>query len=240
MFKSNLKKKKKIEFPNSIFGSHEALGLDNNVCSDRYGRYGPYGYYGATVDVVPGYEKPTVDFWNDQDWEYLQKSCLKRNSNRYWLENGHELGPVQSLPGVFPPPPTTQRQASYRPQVNENDSLKYSSRSAVIIRGFSDMKWSPNSIIYLRSLIMELSLHSGGEYEVFLLVHVTDNNIRLQTEDDIEALRQALIPPEFRRMTIFFNERMLHNWYRGIDEHKYSPSTPCRSCDIGQVLLTQS
>jgi hypothetical protein len=67
---------------------------------------------------------------------------------------------------------------------------------------------------------MELSLHSGAEYEVFLMVHVLDDSIPLETDVDIQRLKATTIPDEFHDMTIFFNNKMLENWYPKIFEHK--------------------
>ncbi|RKU44428.1 hypothetical protein DL546_007033 [Coniochaeta pulveracea] len=94
----------------------------------------------------------------------------------------------------------------------------YRSQSALIIRSYDGMKWSPTHRQYLRSLIMELSLHSGGEYQVYLLVDV---KAPLNIHDDT-AVRQFTaehIPAEFHDITILFNADMLREWYPMIDEH---------------------
>lgn len=82
------------------------------------------------------------------------------------------------------------------------------------------MSWTENDHLYLRSLIMELSLHSGAEYEVFLLVHVLDDSIPISSDADIQHLKDSNIPPEFHDITVFFNNELLSNWYPKIDEHK--------------------
>ena len=82
------------------------------------------------------------------------------------------------------------------------------------------MKWTEDHRQYLRALIMELSLHSGGEYEVFLLVHVKDDELPIFSDPaTVEALRNA-IPEEFRNMALFFNTKMLEAWYPKIEEHR--------------------
>jgi hypothetical protein len=67
---------------------------------------------------------------------------------------------------------------------------------------------------------MELSLHSGAEYEVFLLVHVLDDSISISSDADIQRLKESNIPEEFWGITVFFNNEMLRNWYPKIEEHK--------------------
>lgn len=79
---------------------------------------------------------------------------------------------------------------------------------------------------HVRSLIMELSLHSGAEYEVFLLTHVKDNETTLYGPDEgenVQKLKERYIPREFWGITIFFNEQTLESWYPMVDEHKYGP-----------------
>lgn len=73
---------------------------------------------------------------------------------------------------------------------------------------------------------MELSLHSGAEYEVFLLTHVKDNETTLYGPDEgenVQKLKERYIPREFWGITIFFNEQTLESWYPMVDEHKYGP-----------------
>ncbi|KAJ6155279.1 hypothetical protein N7470_005845 [Penicillium chermesinum] len=68
---------------------------------------------------------------------------------------------------------------------------------------------------------MELSLHSGGEYEVFILSHVKDKAIRLSPQDDeyFLKLKAKFIPPEFHDITVLFNDQTLESWYPNIEEH---------------------
>lgn len=69
---------------------------------------------------------------------------------------------------------------------------------------------------------MELSLHSGAEYEVFLLVHVKDDTIPIYSDDNtVQRLKEIYIPAEFRNMTIFFNNKLLEAWYPKVEEHRY-------------------
>ena len=39
-----LYQEKQVAVPQPRFGSHEAMGLDGDVCTDRYSRFGAYGY----------------------------------------------------------------------------------------------------------------------------------------------------------------------------------------------------
>ena len=54
---------KSSDFPPSMFGSHKAVGLDHNVCVDRYSRYGAYGLDEFNDEDVPGFQRPPRIFW---------------------------------------------------------------------------------------------------------------------------------------------------------------------------------
>ena len=66
----------------------------------------------------------------------------------------------------------------------------------------------------MRSVIMELSLQSGGEFEAFLLVEV--KNLSIPIFDDMAAYDSVVensVPKEFWDMTILWNERLWDTLY---------------------------
>jgi aryl carrier-like protein len=101
-------------------------------------------------------------------------------------------------------------------------------RTAVVLRAWHDIVRTENLKEHVRSLIMELSLHSGAEYEVFLLTHIKDNNLLLYGVDEakIRALKEKFIPREFWEITVLFNERTLQSWYPKVNEHRYIAPYP--------------
>ncbi|CAG8407009.1 unnamed protein product [Penicillium salamii] len=188
---------KPTEFPFPMFGSHKAIGLDHNVCVDRYSRYGPYGLDEFNGEEVPGFPRPPRIFWGNINWGYLQSACFE----------------PQSL-ALSPRNSTTRDKKEAR-------NFSYKSRSAVILRASDNMRWTPSHAQYLRSLIMELSLHSGSEYQVFFLIDVHNPSIDLENDEEaIQSLKQKIVPAEFRNMTVFFYERLLERWYPKLDEHR--------------------
>lgn len=200
-----------------MFGSHKAIGIDHNVCVDRYSRYGSYGLDEFGVEDVPGFQRPPRIFWGNVNWGSLQSMCYERNADRYDPEQAdqhyskHTLSPYSYSP-VIPPREKHPKKSS---------SLSYKSRSAVILRASDSMKWTPSHAQYLRSLIMELSLHSGSEYQVFFMIDVHDQSIDLKNDQEaIQMLKQKLVPAEFRNMTVLFSERLLEDWYPKVDEHR--------------------
>ncbi|CAG7974360.1 unnamed protein product [Penicillium olsonii] len=203
------------EFPFPMFGSHKAIGLDHNVCVDRYSRYGPYGLDEFNGEEVPGFPRPPRIFWGNINWGYLQSACYERNADRFDPTRPDQHYTQHTL-SLYPPEALSRVQ---RPK--KLGTLSYKSRSAVILRASDSMRWTPSHAQYLRSLIMELSLHSGSEYQLFFLIDVHNPSIDLENDEEaIQSLKQKIVPAEFRNMTILFSERLLERWYPKLDEHR--------------------
>ncbi|KAJ5795053.1 hypothetical protein N7457_001652 [Penicillium paradoxum] len=200
-------------FPSPMFGSQRVLNIDSDVCVDRYSRYGIYGLEEDNEEAIPGFQRPGRVLWEDIDWGYLQSQCYERNADRYDPERGDQHYGQHSL-SIDHPDPSQHMGKSRKP-----DYLSYKSRSAVVLRASESMKWTASHAQYLRSLIMELSLHSGSEYSVFFMVDIHNQSIDLKDDETIEALKQELVPAEFRNMTLFFSERLLEEWYPKMEEH---------------------
>lgn len=84
------------------------------------------------------------------------------------------------------------------------------------------MEWTTDLKQYIRSVIMELSLLTGAEYEVFLLVHVKNNEIQTDPNDEkaVRRLKESFVPAGFRDMAVLFNDKTLEAWYPEIEEHR--------------------
>ncbi|TQB69431.1 hypothetical protein MPDQ_001867 [Monascus purpureus] len=171
-------------FPEPMFGSHKAVGLDGRISFDRYTRYGAYGF-GESESSVDNWMKPEKVEWDQVDWGTLQEECLERNADRF-------------------PDPYKNADQSY-PSGTSNLHIPPQSRTAVLIRSYTGKVYSENDKQVIRSMITELALQSGGEYEVVLLVHVRDDNIPI---DDPEVCQQVLrenVPQEFWGITTLWN-----------------------------------
>ncbi|KAJ5435375.1 Protein of unknown function DUF3405, partial [Penicillium cf. griseofulvum] len=182
---------KSRDFPSPMLGSYSTTGIDGYVCADRSSQLGAYG---SASDVN----------WNETNWGSLQ-------SRRH-----HPTSPP-SLP--LHPPLSTR---TFRNQAPPSpDNLQHKTRSAVILRAWSDMEWTENIKQNIRLLIMELSLHSGSEYEVVILLHVKDKSIPIYTEDPLvmNDIKAQFVPAEFHNMVVFFNDHTLASWYRKVEEH---------------------
>ncbi|KAJ9193925.1 hypothetical protein DTO164E3_7564 [Paecilomyces variotii] len=157
-------------FPAPVFGTHQTIGLDGELSYDRYTRYGPYGF-GEDEDDVKNWIKPAPVDWNRTDWGSLQRQCVERNAARY----------AQS----------TQEQRSAKV------TMRPEHRTAILIRTYTNKEYSEDDKRVLRAMITELSLHSGGEYEVFLLVHVKDDTIQINKKEVYDQVVRETIPEEF-------------------------------------------
>lgn len=92
-------------------------------------------------------------------------------------------------------------------------------RKAVVLRTWWDMKFTQEIIVYLRSLITELSLLSGGEYTVHFLIHVRDDNVPIWADEQIyNRILENSLPKEFRGMGVLWSERQMSLIYGGLRE----------------------
>lgn len=203
------------------------MGLDAYVCSDRFSRLRTYGYYNYTNYPVSASKGPVQTNWNEVNWGSLQTQCFERNAGRYSQIQTQPRPITHSLPArpISRSPTMNIRRGRYKTPPSDP---RHKARSAVILRAWHDMEWTDNLKQSVRSLVMELSLHSGAEYEVFILCHVKDASIPLNT-DDAEAMRNLksrFIPREFQEMAVLFNDKTLESWYLDINDHRYSTTSP--------------
>jgi hypothetical protein len=193
-----------VEFPQPLFGSYEVLGLDD-VSFDRFGRYGAYGY---GENDTENWEPPSMVNWDDVNWAKLQLQCFEGNKHRFKLQSSVHKS-RQSFKVQSPQSPGYAARIPHR------------ERTALILRSFTDVTWMANDIYNLRSLITELSLHSGGEYEVFLLVHVKDAEFDVESPVHGALIKEQYIPKEFHDISILFNDATLEKLYPNVSEHRY-------------------
>ena len=112
------------------------------------------------------------------------------------------------------------KQFSADTTMDEEHGGRESGRTAIVLRTWDDYQYTETRRAWLRAFIAETALHSDGEYQVFLLVNVKDDEIRLGDDPDAyaRALREC-VPEEFRDMALLYNSPVLENWYPRVDEH---------------------
>lgn len=229
--------------PENVMGSYELLGLRNDVCFERFGRLGPYGLgyskrRGGTGAGMEGDREgiesvwstaPEVDF-REVKWADALDRCVEKNAGRFKAQPKSTKHAFQNLKRDVS---TTDDILSKLDAVEEvaNSTVnvqpkathkKLLSRTAVLIRTWWDYEYDDEDIMYLRSLIAELSIASGGEYQVHFLIHVKDDNKQIWADEEIyqEVLKNAL-PAEFAGMGTLWSERQMGLIYGGIEDSNF-------------------
>jgi hypothetical protein len=221
--------------PNPVFGSHELLGFDEGVCFERYGRLGPYGYGYTqedgglgeaifnsstrengveTAHGVGAFPLKKID-WRGVDWGSLQIECLRANQERF------KKAP-DTVDSLYPNPAkrnTTTAEEEKEDEEGKSPSMsetkKKHPRTAVLLRTWTGYTYNANDIANLRSLISELSILSGGEYTVHILLHVKDNTEPIWASPDVyqRILSSSGLPEEFWGLTELWNEALMQTLY---------------------------
>lgn len=176
------------------------------------GRYGPYGF----GEDRPDYNRERVD-WDKIDWGRLQNECFERNRHRF-------PAAAKPLQDTRTEVRFAYRNASQIPEVRHWHEFEPSRRTAVVVRAWRGYEYMPEDLHYLRSLVVETSLRTGGEYQVILLVDMKDYDgyepeIFASREAYEQGLRDAGVPPEFQSIAILWDNRLLESWYPLVGEH---------------------
>jgi len=197
-------------FPDPVMGSYELFGIKDDICFDRFGRYGPYGLGYAKREGGTGVGHFTESAGNDEvwsktgqidysniDWADAQDRCLEANQHRL-QQVDPETNKLQTVAGK-------------------------TSRTAIVIRTYTGFKWTEHSILNFRAMINELSLKTGGEYQLHFLLHVRDTDIPIWADDvTVQRLLDANMPPEFHGMVTLWSEPQMKLFYPGTFGETYS------------------
>lgn len=181
--------------------------LDNsNHCYNATTRLAPYGF-----DPTNVYNDEN-SFWLGRDWSKEQHECAARNG---------------LLPGRATEPrkrfhlPDHESQRYLTVQSPDKDQRKRTARTAVVMRTSENFNWAGDVTAYIRSLIIELSLESGGVYELFILIQVKDLKQHIFMDPKAyDRVLQKHVPEEFRGMAYLWNENLLKAWYPEVPDHR--------------------
>lgn len=190
------------------FGSHQELGLAHDVCFERFGRLGPYGYgYNAQEGGLGlgmrSEQQGAEVIWNMQpkidyryiDWGAAQAKCFEKNKARF---ASIQAGPAD------------------KSHNSTSDSKLKVSRTAYVLRTWTGFEYTAHEVLALRSMISELSLKSGGEYDIHLLLHVKDDTIPIWTSPDVyRSVIEENIPQEFWNITTLWSVQLMRMYYPG-------------------------
>lgn len=219
-------------FPDAVMGSNAMLGIDDDVCFDRFGRLGPYGLgYGRKQGGIgaglegdrEGADRvwddyPPVDF-RKANWAAAQNRCVAINSHRFKKLPEPSFDRFFAMPIGTPKSDQLWNSAQADPETEPQVGTDRLPRTAVVIRTWFDFQYTHEDILYLRSLIAELSLLSGGEYTVHFLIHVKDENLQIWSDDETyERVLANSLPEEFRGMGTLWSEAQMRLVYSGLEE----------------------
>ncbi|EGX91731.1 hypothetical protein CCM_05889 [Cordyceps militaris CM01] len=259
-------------FPSHIGGSYEMLNLPEDICFERYGRYGPYGFgYSSRRGGLGTGEHSENEgaelVWNNRshvdfrnvDWAEAQRRCLRSNAHKFKAVPTRKIG-FQGFINAVPesekkhrreeaeaatPTLATETEAKVSPEGSEtagSDSITKTGRTAIVFRCWDEFLFREDDIANLRSMIMELSLGSGGRYDVHLLVQVR-NDAAYPVWADQEAYEQRIrnvIPKEFQGLVTLWTETQMLSLYQGIhDKWTVGPDHSVHGSYRGLVMAMQ-
>ncbi|KAK3713393.1 hypothetical protein LTR37_008585 [Vermiconidia calcicola] len=194
-------------YPEPTFGSYDTLGLEKSWMTFSQ-RYGPYGC--GEDDEDYGLEKAK---WADANWSQLQDQCLLDRSERFGKHETFQTGaaPRFRLLGDGD---------DYVPR-NLNEST---GRQAIVLRTWSTYVYKPEDYWNLRSTLTEAALATNGEYTVFLLVDVKqDDGYKIHEDDDFyREVLEASVPREFWDIAVLFHKSLQESWYQKVGEFRPS------------------
>ncbi|EFQ26479.1 hypothetical protein CGRA01v4_05632 [Colletotrichum graminicola] len=256
-------------FPQHAEGSYEILGLPEDICYERFGRYAPYGFgysvpagglgigeHGENEGSEDVWETtPKVD-WRQVDWADAQRRCYRANNDRF-----KPMPPkTPSGRGFFVDEPTQNAtlvtrdplenlEPNAKPAQDDKNAgqeqkteKEKTGRTAVVIRVWDEYDWREEDIMNVRSVIAELSLASGGRYDVHLLVQVK-NDAAYPVWADHEVYERRIrerIPEEFRGLVTLWTETQMLSLYQGIfDLFTRGPDLPVHGVYRGLTMAMQ-
>ncbi|KHN96377.1 uncharacterized protein MAM_05666 [Metarhizium album ARSEF 1941] len=199
--------------PAATLGSYELFGIRDDVCFDRFGRFGPYGLGYAKEEGGSGVGQDTEDShselvwaasgkinYTEVDWGDAQDRCLEANQH-----------------GLLTPDAKFGRVAN-----SAGDASSKKVRQAVVARCYTDFQWTDIAIVNFRALITELSLKSGGEYTVHILLHVLDDDEPIWADERVvQRILDSHIPREFHSLVTLWSEAQMELFYPGDFEDAY-------------------
>jgi hypothetical protein len=229
-------------FPKVFAGAYDAVGLNGSVCFDRYSRYGAYGLGADEHDVLHWDAPRTTPDWATVPWGKLQDECLVRNAGRF--RPGARTPTVKSRSTTLPAEEAVEAAFAASADTADTDAeirgdetqKKFQARTAVLIRAWTGYTYEENDVMAIRAMVSELSLASGGEYEVFLLVHVKDARLDVFGNETLYAeVVEEHVPEELRSIAVLWSEAIFHEWYPEVGDwqvywHQVSRSRVVRWC----------
>lgn len=218
-------------YPNPAFGSYDVLGLDKSLCFERETRLGLYGYENDAMSGATFQAKSQPIDWDNVDWGMLQDQCVDRNKDRFDASKPHTISSAAGMDLAFLD--EERDDLAKRWSLSSSPEPTTQKRTAILLRSHSKYKYTENDKQNIRALVNELSLRTGGEYQVFLLVQSKDKSINIWESDEIYNMAlESMVPKEFWNMTILWDDAL-------IDEIYYEIDPKARNVHVSQWLCVQ-
>lgn len=234
--------------PEPMLGSHDAIGLNKDVCFDRYGRFAAYGFGHAASEGGTGIgihgdmqgteltlsDESRID-WRDIDLGQAQSTCAEKNRHRF------SRPPPPFADGAFHHGQNWPDSIS-TPVIDDTISAQnhsHLSRTAIVLRLWGQYQWTDYSHLYIRSLISELNLNSGAEYDIHLLIQVKDNSPIWASDKVYNSVLGRLVPPEYRPLATLWNEDLMRLLYPGPFEPQWNRPGPIHSVGRSMHMALQ-
>lgn len=178
------------------FGSYETLGLEEKMCFDRFGRFAPYGY-GVPIEdggLGPG------------------NLSEKAGSERVFYQMGKIIDYKNVDWGTAQDRCYSKNKARF--EDSADPKIQRVKRHAYVLRVWEGFYFNEHNMYTLRAMINELSLKSGGEYDVHFLLHIKNNSIPIWADQEVYAQTvRDNMPQEFWNMTTLWSEAQMTNYY---------------------------
>ena len=208
-----------------LLGSYEASGLDGSISFDRFGRFSAYGLDDYDTLDLGDLQKPGNLDWDTVKWGDLQESCFQANRHRY---GPTEVRPQNSFQ-YFNARHTHEHmqgkaELTEAPTSGKLDKMR---RTAILLRVWTGASWTADAVMNVRAMIAEASLASGGKYQVFILLHVKDEEVPLFVgEGQPQKTLKKYIPTEFHDITEVWNHAQMRGLYSNLAEHAFVGRSP--------------
>ncbi|KAF2721080.1 hypothetical protein K431DRAFT_285127 [Polychaeton citri CBS 116435] len=211
-------------FPGVMIGDAGVSGVDISYCFDRYHKYGPVGFEQEESKEVDDWQQPLdKPDWTTVNWGKLQDQCVQANEGR-WSPNARARANIAA--GKAMP---TESEGDITESRGFETAPKYHYRTALLIRTWENYTYTDNDVQAIRSLITDLSLGSGGEYQVFLFVNMKSEELDFWNDKSVyEKVVRQQVPKEFWDIAVLWNEQVCKEWYPKVGDwqvywHQFMP-----------------
>nr|POE79539.1 hypothetical protein CFP56_07604 [Quercus suber] len=192
--------------PSSRLGTAAIMGGQSSQgCVPAHDRLGPFGHSSArNMHRRQDEERP----WSTLRWGTLQEDCADGHAGAQSPQSGMTS---RKLRRAFPGLDDDLKD----PKLDDHRS----GRTAVVLRTWDEYEYYPNQMAWMRAMITELSLDTGGRFQVFILVDAKHQNVSLSDDENYADVLNRSVPPEFRDMALLFDEELLREWYPEVGEY---------------------